>query len=259
MDGQSTCRFYLIFLATVGAVRAQGGFFDFSNGMIDAMKGPCEQATGVWRSDDAINYSVEGGLEGPKDGKVIVSDSSTNASSCLSIPGGLQQIQKNFTIKLYVFLPEANRRRKLAVNFVTDKASFTAFTVEPFVAGWNEITMSIPDPNTVKPPYPGPYKVKFGIYFFSQKWNLHCRTYKFVFKESVYWFLPFEERQLFTSFNIYVRFLYESNFWTNFTQKCKSLLFLNCIVKLQKWEHSQAVFFFSTDFASVFSLVHEFY
>jgi len=166
MDGQSTCRFYLIFLATVAAVHAQGGFFDFSNGMIDAMRGPCEQATGVWREDNAINYSFEGGLKGPQDGKVIVSDST--ASSCLRIPGGLQQIQSNFSIKVYVFVPEANNQNKLAVNFVTDKASYPVRTAEPLVAGWNEISMSIPDPNKVKPPYPGPYTVQLSVYYFSQ-------------------------------------------------------------------------------------------
>jgi hypothetical protein len=159
MDGQSTSRIFLAFLVTVAAVRAQGGYFHFDNGLAEDMKGPCGHANGIWTVEEATNYTIVGGKEGPQDGKVIVSQPGKGQISCLKIPG-LQSIEKNFTIKVYLFVPDSNNEIKLSANFVALSAP-SVRTRQPTEAGWHVIEMSIPEPTKVKPSYPGPYTVRY--------------------------------------------------------------------------------------------------
>lgn len=158
MVGQSTCRFFLIVLATLAAVRAKDDIYDFSeNGMIEGMSGICGQAVGTWKNDDASNYYVEGAGLAPPDGKVIVTN--TKLATCLKLPERLL-IDEDFKIKLLLFVPVANNNIKLQLNIVDEIIPIDPIRIrEPTAAGWNEVEITI-NLARAKLPDAGPYEVQ---------------------------------------------------------------------------------------------------
>jgi len=148
----------VLLLSSVLAVHGQGGFFDFSEGMINGFETNCLQANGVWAEEDAVNYQA-GQIPGPQEGKVLVSQSRT--LSCLRIPGRHHFTEGGFKfkIKFYVPTPSTATQRKFLVYFVPmdeSKQPTAISSFQPTTAGWSTIELTVPAAYQIN----GPYQVK---------------------------------------------------------------------------------------------------